>query len=208
MATWSGIRKKLETEYLAQSLQGHIQYYVTSYSKSPDHEGRAAIRYDGKEIIKGCYWNNWSKAGMFPQDEKYEKRIKVENAYMDDVAIKLGIFDQRCFYNAFAEFDNQDIETSLKSENLIVKIFAVLDRRVGKRRLKIMKETIMDESDTFQEFYKCTSQKTVTPIISKTTARSIFFKRTNFLLHLFLYNIKTPLVYTIRRVFVLLIILL
>ena len=27
MATWSGIRKKLETEYLAQSLQGHIQYY-------------------------------------------------------------------------------------------------------------------------------------------------------------------------------------
>ena len=67
---------------------------------------------------------------------------------MDDVAIKLGIFDQRCFYNAFAEFDNQDIETSLKSENLIVKIFAVLDRRVGKRRLKIMKETIMDEPDT------------------------------------------------------------
>ena len=90
---------------------------------------------------------------MFPQDEKYEKCIKVENAYMDDVAIKLGIFDQRCFYNAFAEFDNQDIETSLKSENLIVKIFAVLDRRVGKRRLKIMKETIMDEPDTFQEFY-------------------------------------------------------
>ena len=26
MATWSGIRKKLETEYLAQSLRGHIQY--------------------------------------------------------------------------------------------------------------------------------------------------------------------------------------
>ena len=90
---------------------------------------------------------------MFPQDEKYEKRMKVENAYMDDTAIKLGIFDQRCFYNAFAEFDNQDIEASLKSENLIVKIFAVLDRRVGKRRLKIMKETIMDEPDTFQEFY-------------------------------------------------------
>ena len=153
MATWSGIRKKLETEYLAQSLQGHIQYYATSYSRSHDHEGRAAIRYDGKEIIKGCYWNNWAKADMFPQDEKYETRMKVENAYMDDTAIKLGIFDQRCFYNAFAEFDNQDIEASLKSENLIVKIFAVLDRRVGKRRLRIMKETIMEEPDTFQEFY-------------------------------------------------------
>lgn len=56
MASWSGIRKKLEIEYLAESLQGHIQYFATTYSKSPDHEGRAAIRYDGKEIIKGCFW--------------------------------------------------------------------------------------------------------------------------------------------------------
>ena len=44
MATWSGIRHKLETEYLAISLRGHIQYFVTTYSKSPDHEGR--LLYD------------------------------------------------------------------------------------------------------------------------------------------------------------------
>ena len=72
---------------------------------------------------------------------------------MDDTALRLGIFDQRCFYNAFAEFDQQSIEMSLKSENLIVRIFAVLDRRVGKRRLTLMKETIAEEPDTFQEFY-------------------------------------------------------
>lgn len=44
MATWSEIRNKLEKNYLAESLRGHIQYYAISYSKSPDHEGRAAIR--------------------------------------------------------------------------------------------------------------------------------------------------------------------
>ena len=82
MATWSGIRKKLETQYLAQSLRGHIQYFATSYSKSPDHEGRAAIRYDGKEIIKGCYWNNWTKAKFFPRDERWDKRMEEENAYI------------------------------------------------------------------------------------------------------------------------------
>lgn len=141
MSSWSGIRKKLETEYLAPSLRGHIQYYATSYSRSPDHEGRAAIRYDGKEIIKGCYYNNWIKADLFPKDEKYEKRMKKEFAFMDDTALRLGIFDQ------------QGIEMSLKSENLIVRIFAVLDRRVGKRRLALMKETIAEEPDTFQEFY-------------------------------------------------------
>lgn len=153
MGTWSGIRNKLENDYLAESLRGHIQYYVTSYSKSPDHEGRAAIRYDGKEIIKGCYWNNWTKAHLFPKDEKYQKRMIINNAFIDDTALKLGVFDQRCFYRAFDEFDNQSIEASLLSEDLIVKIFAILDRRIGKRRLMKMKDTICNESDTFQVFY-------------------------------------------------------
>ena len=79
--------------------------------------------------------------------------MKEEFAFMDDTALRLGIFDQRCFYDAFAEFDQQSIEMSLKSENLIVRIFAVLDRRVGKRRLALMKETIAEEPDTFREFY-------------------------------------------------------
>lgn len=153
MATWSGMRKKLEREYLAESLRGHIQYYATSYRKSHDHEGRAAIRYDGKEIIKGCYWNNWMKAGLFPRDEKWERRMAMENAYMDDVALKLGVFDQRCFYRAFEEFEHQSIEESLVSNNLIIRIFAILDRRIGKRRLLLMQETINDEPEIFQEFF-------------------------------------------------------
>lgn len=153
MPTWSGIRKKLETQYLAQSLRGHIQYFATSYSKSPDHEGRASIRYDGKEIIKGCYWNNWTKAKFFPKDEKWDKRMAEENAYIDDVALKLGVFDQRCFYRAFEEFDNQCIENSLNSDDLIVRIFAVLDGRIGKRRLLLIQETIQEEPETFQTFF-------------------------------------------------------
>ena len=153
MSTWSGIRKRMESEYLAESLKGDISYFATSYSRSPDHEGRAAIRYDGKEIIKGCYYYNWTKAASFPKDEKYERRMSQEFAYMDDTAIKLGVFDQTCFYRAFDEFDNQSIEKSLYSENLLVRIFAVLDRRVGKRKLISMKETIENEDDTFKEFF-------------------------------------------------------
>ena len=153
LTRWCTIRNKLENEYLAESLRGHIQYYATSYSKSPDHEGRSAIRLDGKEIIKGCYWNNWTKAHLFPKDDTYEKRIEIEMAYMDDTAIKLGIFDQRSFYEAFRVFDNQSIEESLKCENLLVRIFAILDRRVGKRKIIAMKETIANEPETFREFY-------------------------------------------------------
>lgn len=153
MPSWSGIRKRMESEYLAESLKGHISYFATSYSRSQDHEGRAAIRYNGKEIIKGCYYHNWTKAASFPKDEKYERRMSEEFAFMDDTAIKLGVFDQRCFYEAFDEFDNQSIEKSLYSDNLLVRIFAVLDRRVGKRRLLTLKENIENEPDTFKEFF-------------------------------------------------------
>ena len=153
MSSWSGIRKKLESEYLAESLKGDISYFATSYSRSPDHEGRAAIRYKGKEIIKGCYYHNWTKAESFPKDEKYERRMSEEFAFMDDTAIKLGVFDQTCFYKAFDEFDNQSIEKSLYSDNLLVRIFAVLDRRVGKRKLISMKESIENEPDSIKEFF-------------------------------------------------------
>ena len=72
---------------------------------------------------------------------------------MDDTALRLGVFDQRSFYRAFEEFDNQSIEKSLKSDDLIVRIMAVLDRRVGKRRLLLMKEKMENEPETFREFY-------------------------------------------------------
>ena len=65
MSTWSGMRNKLENDYLCPALRGHIQYFATSYSKSADHEGRA-LRYfekalevrpgddDTKEFIDRC----------------------------------------------------------------------------------------------------------------------------------------------------------
>lgn len=152
MAAWSNIRHKLENDYLAESLRGHIQYFVTSYSKSPDHEGRASIRLDGKEILSGNYYNQWFKTDRFPHDEKYERRMSQEHPFMDDVAMDLGLFDQRSFYEAFALFDNQSIEQSLQSENLLVRIFAVLDRRVGKRRIKALFENLEEQPGSVQTF--------------------------------------------------------
>ena len=158
MRRWSYIRNKLENEYLACSLRGHIQYFVTSYSKCPDHEGRASILLDGKEIISGSYMEQWSKAHLLPRDETLKARLNNEFPFIDDTAIKYGQFDQRCFYRAFHEFDNQSIECSLTSTNMLVRIFAILDKRIGKRRLEKMSGLAAEEPDTFQLFYniRCT----------------------------------------------------
>ena len=135
------------------SLRGRIQYFVTRYKFSHDQEGRAAILLDGKEVLRGNYYNKFLKSDLFPRDEKYSHRIRNEYSYMDEVALDLGCFDQRCFYSAFEEFDNQSIDESLKSDNLLVRIFAILDRRIGKRRLLKIREEIENEPEIIQFFY-------------------------------------------------------
>lgn len=140
MATWSGIRQKLEQECLAESLKGHIQYFATTYRESHDREGRAAILFDGEEIVRGAFLLKDFHSGRNPHQ-------------MDEFALTTGGFDQIDFYCAFDEFDNQSIEKSLESDNLIVRILAILDRRVGKRRLIAMKDDISKEPETFQKFY-------------------------------------------------------
>ena len=153
MYSWSSIRYKLEKEYLALSLRGRIQYFVTRYKFSHDQEGRAAILLDGKEVLRGNYYNKFFKSDLFPRDEKYSHRIRNEYSYMDEVALDFGCFDQRCFYSSFEEFDNQSMDESLKSDNLFVRILAILDRRIGKRRLLKIREEIENEPEIIQFFY-------------------------------------------------------
>ena len=157
MSTWSGIRNKLENDYLCPALRGHIQYFATSYSKSADHEGRAAIRLDGIEVLRSNYyayeqnyWNRYQalrREGIGQDDPKAPFRLAHEETLND------GCFDNGFFYQAFHEFDNQSIEKSLVSENPLVRIFALLDHRLGKRRLLALEESMDQELDWVRAFY-------------------------------------------------------
>ena len=157
MPTWSGIRNKLENDYLCPALRGHIQYFATSYSKSADHEGRAAIRMDGVEVLRSNYyayeqnyWNRYQalrREGIGQDDRKAPFRLAHEGTLND------GCFDNGFFYEAFHEFDNQSIEKSLVSKNPLVRILALLDRRLGKRRLLALEESMEQELDWVRAFY-------------------------------------------------------
>ena len=112
MSTWSGIRNKLENDYLCPALRGHIQYFAASYSKSADHEGRAAIRMDGVEVLRSNYYtyfeNVWTKfhhlrSTTLKDHDSTKEAIDRAHAY----ALEQGTFDQKVFYEAFGIFDNQ-----------------------------------------------------------------------------------------------------
>lgn len=155
MATWSGIKKKLECDYLADSLKGRISYFATSYSYASDHVGRAAIKLDGVEIVKSDYY----KLQQFQWESYQEIKDTSNGADISDVwkeswreAVNKGGFDNQMFYSAFEEYDNQSIESSLKSNNALVRIFAIMDRRVGKRRLKDLVEAWENEQNWIKFF--------------------------------------------------------
>ena len=131
VSTWSGIRNKLENEYLCPALRGRIQYFATSYWESHDQTGRAAIRLDGVEVLRSNY---------YAYEQNYWNRYQ-------------ALFDNGFFYEAFHEFDNQSIEKSLVSANPLVRIFALLDRRLGKRRLLALEKSMEQELDWVRAFY-------------------------------------------------------
>lgn len=155
MPTWSGTRKKLEGDYLCPTLRGRVQYFATTYRESHDREGRAAILVDGVEVLKSNYFTYARVLWQRAQEYREEPGTDWRDAYLRAVqrVLEDGLFDQRDFYAAFQEFDNQRIEASLSSKNPIVRIFALLDRRVGKRRLAALEDTMERELDWVRPFY-------------------------------------------------------
>ena len=124
MSTWSGIRNKLENDYLCPTLRGHIQYFATSYSKSADHEGRAAIRMDGVEVLRSNYYtyfeNVWTKfhhlrSTTLKDCDSAKEAINQAHAF----ALEQGTFDHKVFYEAFGILTTRASRTALSARILL-----------------------------------------------------------------------------------------
>lgn len=153
--SWSAMRKKLEQDNLCPSLQGRVQYFATRYRKVHDSEGGVAVRVDGKEVLRSDFFK-WSKV-MYDERPAEEFDNKSWHEIDMDTMAKGG-FDQYAFYDAFYQYDNQSIEQSLKSDDAIVRLFAILDRRVGKRTLEKILPSISDQPDWLKFFYRLRMQ--------------------------------------------------
>ena len=155
LGSWSGMRKYLEQETLAESLRGRVRYGCTTYV-GMDGCRIFEICVDGKQIKRfswetvntyfiesgytlikkprgiGEYWADfWQLLDQYPITERSE--------YTDDE-----------FCSALEKYRNQDVQESIRSENPLIRMFAVLDRRIGKRTLAKLK----NEVDTQPQWLK------------------------------------------------------
>lgn len=168
--SWSGIRKRLEQDLLCDTLKGRLRYYITKYNNSHDESGRIAIIVDNREIIQGNIFRYYK--GYNEIEKKIKKELGIPKRfwngkeivndavnteaekYIDEIRLNEGIFDVWQFTDAVKSFLNSSIEESLVSENSLIRLLAIVDRRVGKRTLEKIKGTVSQQPEWLKYFYK------------------------------------------------------
>jgi len=138
--SWSNLNKQL-SDLLCDEFKERLSYFLTRYHKVHNSYGRAAIRLDHKELV--CF--SWVE--MFHQDHDLNERWK-ETGVWDynnpDLKTKWDAnanYHDMNFLEAAASFLQTPIMEALYSDNYIIRIFAVVDRRIGKRTLQKLKES-------------------------------------------------------------------
>lgn len=153
--SWSNLNKQL-AELLYEPLKGRITYFLTRYHDIHNAYGRAAILLDKTELA-GFTW-----AEMYEQ-EYAESRLYAEGFSRDErKEILKSEWDKNCTYSewdflsAATSFLQMSISDALNSDNYIIRIFAVLDRRVGKRTLQKIRsdDSFRKLPDWVKQFYE------------------------------------------------------
>ncbi len=150
---WSRRKQKAE-HFFSNSVKGRVELGSTRYRGSPDNEGCGFILFDKKEIWRMC------SQSFYPVENDYIKKIAEQHAIPPQEAQPLalealareGVFSQQTYYDSLSEYSHCSIDALLASPNTLIKCLAMLDARLGKRRL--LKFDLSQEHQKVVEFYR------------------------------------------------------
>lgn len=140
---FSKIKKELENDWLAESIKGRLKYHLTKYRKSHDVRGRIAVLIDGKEV----YCAN----DLTTEVENYD--LWSTDGENINKAFSNGFLHTSLFYESYNKYTCQSIEYSISSQNALIRLFAIFDRRIGKRRFKELKQILICKAHWLEQFY-------------------------------------------------------
>jgi len=140
MIRWSKVKCRVEA-LLADSVAGRVAFHSTRYRKAHDQDGRAWITLDGEEII------NMSTVAAWRMQYEMARRMQKEfdgEIWAYSIGWKMAaqtmaeesVFWQGKLGRAMFKYVNLGIGEILDNENVLIRAIGVLDRRVGKRRLR------------------------------------------------------------------------
>lgn len=140
-SSWKGMKKYLEKDMLCPKLRGRISYHCEVYPKFSKGSCCFIVLLDGEKVKTFGYYPSGSRLG-WSQDFPEKFPMADRDEYTDWE-----------FSDALEAYRRQPIADSLASENPIQRMLAIVDRRVGKRTLQKLAESVQDQPEWLRIFY-------------------------------------------------------
>lgn len=152
--SWSGMRQWLEKDMLAESLRGRVRYACTTYP-GMDFCGVFSVFVDDRAVK---HFSMETVASALREGDAPVERQAFWDAYWKEKEqtplCARGEFDDEEFAEALKLYRASSIADAIASEHPVIRMFAVLDRRVGKRTLARLAETVPAQPEWLQMFYR------------------------------------------------------
>ena len=160
--SWSAGRKYLEEEMLSPALKGRVRYNRTTY---PNMDGCGLFEiYIDKKLFKQFSWetvNSYFIKKNLKENNNQKGRLEYWEGFHGLLAeipvTERDEYTDEEFADALGKYRNQPIRASIESENPIVVMFALLDRRCGKRTLQLFGEKLDNYPEWLREIYNLRS---------------------------------------------------
>ena len=166
MGSWSGMRRYIEKEMLADCLRGRVRYNCTAYVGMDGdrvfelHIDNHLIKRFSHETVNTYFLKNGHKDNDNPYGIAEYWTGYLETLDHFPISARTEYTDVE-FCEALAGYRNQSIGDSVTSDNPLERMFALMDRRLGKRKLASLKDAFLNQPDWLQQIYKirCIGEK-------------------------------------------------
>ncbi|MDR6879406.1 hypothetical protein [Bacillus sp. 3255] len=179
---WSKLKQQLES-FLSPALYGRVEYLSTSYRYLPDKAGLCYMAVDKKNVLNmSDTFIRWYQTeleikndatiqipinnedidairkdtnGSVPEDRlKVIARSRKISEYAKDLLSAQSSLSKSNFIVVANRFLSTSIEESLESNEILLNILALVDRRVGKKRILNMTEKMKLKHPIVQYFFE------------------------------------------------------
>lgn len=125
---WSKLKTRIN-DLICPDLKSRIDFHLTSYRASHDGADKVWITIDRKRVFS-CkhYPYEWAVNKAY-----YDG---LDGAQLKEVLREKEIHGPKDFGNAMRAYLDMPIEKAIESEDPLIRAFAIVDRRLGKRTLE------------------------------------------------------------------------
>ena len=150
--SWSSLKKRMN-DLLCDSLKGKITYFYTNYHEVHNAYGRATINFNKKELVAFSWVDMYKQDADAAQQREEGKDVSYDEMLRDKWMPECTLCEVN-FLDSLTVFLKTNIADSLQSDNYLLRVFAFMDRRVGKRTLAKIRDEVEKLPEWVKQFYR------------------------------------------------------